>query len=145
VSDGIPESTPRGGLRGALAQVGVSLLDLVRTRLELAALEFTEQRERAKSGLILLLVAMFFFAFAILAASALIVLFFWDTHRLPALAAVAAGHLLIGVIALMRLKAREKSAAAPFAQTLAEFERDRQWMTGEVRDETAAETEPRNE
>lgn len=134
----MPESTSTGGLRGALAQVGLSMLDLVRTRLELAALEFTEQRERAKSGLILLLVAAFFFAFAILTASASIVVYFWDTHRLSALAAVAAGHLLIGVIALWRLKASARSGSAPFAQTLAEFERDRQWLTGEVRDETGS-------
>jgi uncharacterized membrane protein YqjE len=134
----MPESTSTGGLRGALARIGVSFLDLVRTRLELAALEFTEQRERAKSGLLLLLIAVFFVSFAILTASALIVVIFWDTHRLAALAAVAAGHLLIGVIALWRLKVSERSASAPFAQTLAEFERDRQWVTGEARDEAGS-------
>lgn len=136
MSEGTPEAPPGGGLRHALKQVGVSLFDLVGTRLQLALLEFNEQRERAKSALLLVLVAAFFFALAILALSALIVAFFWDTHRLIALAAVAGGYLLIAVAALLVLKARERSAAAPFAQTIAEFERDRQWLAGDVRDES---------
>jgi uncharacterized membrane protein YqjE len=131
------ENASPGGLRGALGQAGISLLDLVRTRFELAALEFGEQRDNAKTTLVLLLVATFFSAFAVLAASALVVLIFWDTHRLWALGAVVLLHLFIAVGALSRLKAHERTMSAPFAQTLAEFERDRQWVTGEVHDEAA--------
>jgi uncharacterized membrane protein YqjE len=134
----MPEGAPPGsGLRHALQQVGSSLFDLIGTRLELAVLEFNEQRERAKSALVLLLVAALFFAFAVIALTALIVVYYRDTHRLIALAAVTAAHLVIAVGALMRLKARESDSTAPCAQTMAEFQRDREWLAGNVRDEAA--------
>lgn len=135
MNEEVPGSTSTGGLRRALEQVGVSFLDLVGTRLQLAMLEFAEQREKAKSALILILVATIFIAFAVLAVSALVVVYFWDTHRLQALAGVAVAHLAIGIGALWRLSASE-SATTPFAETLAEFERDRRWIAGETGRET---------
>ena len=134
MSDATPESAPIGSLRRALARAGAAAVELVRTRLELAALEFAEERERAKSRVILAAVAGTFFAFAVLAASALVVLCFWDTHRLAALAAVTALHLAIGAGALWRLSATRRAAPTPFPATLAELERDRQWLAGELRD-----------
>ena len=59
---------------------------------------------------------------------------FWDSHRVTAIAAVTAVHLAIGVGALLRLRAAERAAPPPFQATLAELERDRQWLAGEMRD-----------
>ena len=134
MSDGTPRGASSGGLRGALAQAGASIVDLLRTRFELASIEFAEERDRAKASLVLLVVAALFCAIALLALSALVVLCFWDTHRLAAMAAVTAVHLAIGLGALWRLKASQRSAPAPFAQTLAELERDREWLAAMVQD-----------
>ena len=134
MSDGTPESAPAGGLRRALARAGAAAIELVRTRVELAALEFAEERERAKIHLLLAVIAATFFAFAVLCASALIVLVFWDTHRVAAIAAVTALHVVIGGGALWRLRASHRAAPPPFQATLAELERDRQWLAGEMRD-----------
>jgi uncharacterized membrane protein YqjE len=135
VSDDAPERIePTGGLRRGLARAACAAIELVRTRVELAALEFSEQRDRAKLTLILGVVAATFFAFAILCASALVVLFFWDTHRVAAMAVVTLVHLGIGAGALWRLKAVQREATPPFEQTLAELDRDRRWIAGELHD-----------
>ena len=134
MSDGTPGSASTGGLRRALARVGAAAAELVRTRIELAALEFAEERERAKIRLLLAVIAATFFAFAVLCASALVVLVFWDTYRVAAIGAVTALHLAIGAGALWRLRATQDTAPPPFQATLAELERDRQWLAGEMRD-----------
>ncbi len=134
MSDGTPGTAPPVGLRQALTRAGAAAVELVRTRVELAALEFAEERERAKLRLVLAVVAATFFAFAVLCASALVVLAFWDTHRMAAIAAVTLLHLAIGVGALLGLRASQRSAPSPFRATLAELDRDRQWLAGEMRD-----------
>jgi uncharacterized membrane protein YqjE len=134
VSDETPGYPPAGGLRRALARVGVAAVELARTRIELAALEFAEERERTKLLLILAIVAATFLAFAVLCASALVVVMFWDTHRVAAIATVTAVHFAIGAGALLRLRARQHTAPPPFQSSLAELERDRQWLAGELRD-----------
>ncbi len=132
MSQGTSGSTSSGGLRRLLAQAGVAAVDLLRTRFELASIEFAEERERAKASLVLVVIAALFCAIALLALSALVVLCFWDTHRLAAMAAVTATHLVIGVGAIWRLKVSQRSSSAPFAQTLAELERDREWLAAMV-------------
>jgi uncharacterized membrane protein YqjE len=134
VSDGTSGGASSGGLRRLLARASVAGLDLLRTRFELASIEFAEERERAKASLVLVVIAALFCAIALLALSALVVLCFWDTHRLAAMAAVTATHLAIGVGAIWRLKVTQRSASAPFAQTLAELERDREWLAAMVHD-----------
>jgi len=135
VSDDAPGPIePTGGLRRALARAAGAAIELVRTRVELAAVEFAEQRERAKLTILLGVVAATFFAFAILCASALVVLLFWDTHRVAAIAVVTLVHLAVGAGALWRLKTVQREATPPFGQTLAELDRDRRWIAGELHD-----------
>ena len=134
MSDGTPGSGTAAGLRGALARAGAAVIELVRTRIELASLEFVEQRENAKTHIVLAVIAGVFLAFAVLSASALVVLVFWDTHRVIAVAGVTAFHALVGVVALMRLRAAQRASPPPFAATLAELERDRQWLAAGLRD-----------
>ncbi len=134
MSEGTSGTGPAGGLRGALMRAGGAAVELVRTRVELAALEFSEERERAKHHLILAVIAATFFAFAVLCASALVVVVFWESHRVASIAAVTLVHLAIGIGALSRLRTGQRTAPPPFQATLAEIERDRQWLAGEIRD-----------
>jgi len=134
VSDASPESAPAGGLRQALARAGAAAVEFLHTRVDLAGLELAEERERAKLQFLLAGVAAMFLAFAVLCASALVVVVFWDTHRVAAIAGVTILHLVIGGMALQRLRAHQRSTPRPFTATLAELERDRQWLAGEFRD-----------
>ena len=128
MSEGTSGSAPAAGLRGALTRASAALIELLRTRIELAALEFSEQREHAKGALVLLGIAGFFLALAILSASALVVILFWDTHRVAAIAGVTVFHALVGIGALVRLQSVQRDAPKPFAATLAELDRDREWL-----------------
>ena len=134
MSDAAPGSAPTGGLRRALARAGASLLGLVRTRLELATVEFQEERGRTLSGLVLVSVAVLAFAFALLMLSALVVVVFWDTYRIAALAGVTIFYVIIGVWAVTRLTEQRRNAPSPFSATLAELERDAQWLNDEFHD-----------
>ncbi|MDH5247076.1 MAG: phage holin family protein, partial [Betaproteobacteria bacterium] len=99
----------RRGLRSATVQLAESLLGLGRTRLELAAVEFEEARARASERLVLVLIAGLCFALAVLAASMLVVVLFWDTHRIAALCGVTIVYALLGLAALWRLAAQKRS------------------------------------
>jgi uncharacterized membrane protein YqjE len=127
VNDG-SSSEGSGGLRAALARLGAAGIEFSRTRIELATVEFSEERERTTRRLILVAAAALGFAFALLGLSAFVVVWFWDTHRLLALGAVTLVYALIGGVALMRLQSFQRSAPKPFATTLAELERDRDWL-----------------
>jgi uncharacterized membrane protein YqjE len=131
VSDGTSGGSKQG-LRGALARLGAAVLGLVHTRLELAAVELDEERARTVDRLALVLIAVPCFASALLAASALVVVWLWDTHRIAALSGVTIAYLLIGLVALWRLRVLRHPGSPPFAGTLAELERDRAWIADKL-------------
>ena len=123
------QSAPRS-LRGSAARLGASLLGLVRTRLELASLELAEERDRVQQQLTLLLAAMAMFMFAVLFLASWVIAYYWDTHRLTAIAIVAVVFAGAGA-ALLALRSQAASVApTPFAATIAEFERDRAMLAG---------------
>ena len=122
-------------MRGAIEALGGALLGLLHTRLSLAAVELEEVRERAVERLIVVLIAVLAFGFAVLGVSALVVVAFWDTNRIAALCIVILVYLAIGLFALWRLAARSGTERPPFAETIAQFERDRVWLTGRAGDE----------
>ena len=70
-----------------------------------------------------------------MAASALVVVIFWDDHRVAALVGVTAFYLLVGLVALWRIDVKRRTDPPPFAATLAEIERDREWLSTRVRGE----------
>jgi len=112
------------GFAGALSGIASTAVALLRTRLELATVEFEEERERIKSMLSLIVVATVFACFAVVTLSILVIAYFWDTHPLAAIAGVAIFHALIAGGALLALKQQGQAHGQPFAATLAELERD---------------------
>ena len=63
-------------------------LGLARTRLELATIEYTEERARIGQQLALLLAGIGCVLFAVFFAAAAVVIYFWDTHRFAAILGV---------------------------------------------------------
>ena len=132
MSDAAPGIPPAGGLRRALGRVGASVVGLARTRIELATIEFQEERERAVERLVLIAVALLGFCCALFMLTALVVVLFWDTHRVAAIACVTLFYVAVGAFALWRLSALQHSSPKPFAATLAELERDAQAFSDEL-------------
>jgi uncharacterized membrane protein YqjE len=132
VVTGVPRGRSSRGFRGAVEALGGALLGLLHTRLSLAAVELDEVRQRALERLVVVLVAAVCFAFALLGASALVVVAFWDTNRVAALCILILVYIVVGLLALWRLASRGRTERPPFAETIAQFERDRVWLTGKA-------------
>lgn len=121
----MPDSSaerPVAGLAAALSGIGTTLVALLRTRLELATIEFEEERERIKLSLVLIVVAAGFGCFTLVALSVLVVVLLWDLYPLAALSGLVVVYGVIATGALVAL--RRLLARRPFAATLSELERD---------------------
>ncbi len=119
------ETPPRsGGLSDAIFRLGGTVLALLRTRLELATVEFEEERERATELLVLVLSAVLLALFALLFASVFVIAYFWDAYRLWAIAGVTLFYVVLAIITFMRLKQRGRDKPPAFAATLAELGQD---------------------
>ena len=113
-----------GGISSALSRLTGSLLALLQTRLELATVEFREERERAKEAIFLTVCATSLALFGLLFASLFVIVYFWDSNRLAAAGAVAAFYIVLAIVAYARLRQRLHNRPAPFAATLAELQED---------------------
>ncbi len=111
-------------LADTLRQIGTGALGLARQRLELAALDIEEEMLRVGTLLAALLVAVLLGTLAVATAIALVVVLFWDTARVPALATcfvvLAAGTALVA----WRLAQALRTKPPLLATTLAELDKD---------------------
>jgi uncharacterized membrane protein YqjE len=112
-------------LRGALARLADALVGLARTRLELATVEYTEERARIGQQLALLLAGVGCVLFALFFAAATVVIFFWDTHRFVAILCVVVFFAGAGALLLWRRAEIAQTSPIPFAATVAELDKDR--------------------
>jgi uncharacterized membrane protein YqjE len=119
-----PHVRQPAGLGGAVAQLSASALAMLQTRIELAAVEFAEERERARIMLLLILSTVLVALFALLFASVFIIAYFWDTYRLTAVGAVTGFYLALAIIFMIRLRQRMQQKHSPFAATLSQLEED---------------------
>ena len=112
-------------LRGALARLADALLGLARTRLELAAVEYTEERGRVTQQLTLLIAGIGCLLFALFFLAAGVIAYFWDTHRFAAIIGVIVAFAVVGAALLWRRAEVANTAPIPFAASVAEIEKDR--------------------
>ncbi len=118
------------GPLGSARALGASLLALLGTRVELAAIELKEEAERRKRLAVLALVAVVFLGTGLLLLAFLLVVLFWDTLRLPAIAGVTLLYTAIGAWAFLRFRAILRDSPPPFSATLDEFKRDLDMVRG---------------
>lgn len=118
------------GLLTSARALGATLLDILGTRAELALLELREEGERRKAILALLVVAILFFALGLLLVALFVVVLFWDTHRLAAVAAMTLLYLAVAATAFTRVVARVRASPPPFEATLRELAADREALRG---------------
>lgn len=121
---------PAASLRALASTLG----ELAATRVELAIVELREETARRRDMLILAGAVGVFAAFGLLFASFLVVAVFWDTHRLAAIAGVAAADFAIAGAALWRLRAKIATSPPPFEATLRELAADRALLAGACAD-----------
>lgn len=115
----------KGGLRGSLRQLGATVLGILQTRLALAGVELEEALQDFFAAMAVALAMMLFATLGLLVFTMLIVVAFWDTHRLLALALLSFTYLALAVYFGLRLR-RTLAERTPLLQaSLAELEKDR--------------------
>lgn len=126
--DASPAGERAPGIRDLLGRLAASVASTLDTRVQLAALEFAEERARARDRLVLVLVAAIAGGFALLGANAVIVALLWDALGWVALLLPTLAWALVAALAAWRLSVASRREERPFAATLAEFERDRAFL-----------------
>lgn len=124
-----PKLPRAGGVGSAFAGLVESFIGLASTRARLARVELVEERERLILRSTLMLAGLLLVAVAALFAGAFVVVLFWDTHRLVAIATVTIVLAVAGALMILRARAIGRDAPQPFAATLAEFEKDRERLS----------------
>ena len=116
------------GLFKSLKTLSVSLVSIVHTRLELLSTDVAEEREQLTSFLVLALVALGCLGVGAVLLAMLVVVSFWETHRLLALSGMTGLFLMAGIgfgwFAMHRVRTKPRL----FEASLAELSKDRQQL-----------------
>ncbi len=107
-----------------VGRIGGTLLAMVETRLELAALEVEEESQRLLGYFALALLSLILFGIAMVLVSLTIILVFWDTYRLEAALVLAALFGVAGTLVGMKLKKAFATRPRMLASTVAELNKD---------------------
>ncbi|MGE8691181.1 MAG: phage holin family protein [Achromobacter sp.] len=122
------------GLRKSVFGIASSLVGLLRTRLELLALEAADEKARLLKLLGMAFAALLFLTLAVLVFTVTVAVAFWPTEdRYLALGLLAAFYGIVGVVLLLMLRHGLVYGAPPFSATLEELARDAE-LLDRVRD-----------
>lgn len=114
------------GLFSSLKNLTVTLVDIIHTRLELLSTDLEEGRERLISLLAMTFIALFCLCFGTVLLAILIVVAFWDTHRLLALSSLTGLFLVSGTVLSVQALRALNAMPRMFAASLAELSKDHQ-------------------
>jgi len=99
-------------------------VELVATRLALAAVELREARRQLVTSLVLLAVALGAALLALIFATLGVVAYFWDTHRYGAIATVTLVYAIAAGVAVWRVRVLRDAAPPLLGATIDELRRD---------------------
>ena len=115
---GSPRSSPR--------RLGAAFLGLLHSHVELLGIELQEQKARTVSLLLFAGLALVFALLLLVGLSTLVLIVFWDDHRLAAIIGLCVFYALATVFCGIRLKAAIFDESSPFNATLEELAKDRE-------------------
>ncbi|TWG86227.1 putative membrane protein YqjE [Cupriavidus gilardii J11] len=113
-------------LMDSLRTLASSSVSMLQTRLELASVELSEEKNRLLRMALLALVGLVFFGLSLFALTGLVVLLFWDNYRVQALGALIVIYLAIAAGCMLAARNILRNAPALFEATLAEIDKDRE-------------------
>lgn len=112
------------GLLSSLKNLTISLIAIVHTRLELISNDLEEGRERFISLLALAFISLFSLCFGAVLLTILVVVIFWDTHRLLVLCSLTGLFIVVGSVIGAMVVRRLKLMPRMFEASLAELIKD---------------------
>ena len=113
-----------GGLLESLRAMGRTAAEALHVRGELFAVELREELARRRMHLLLAALAFGFLHTALLLATLLVAVAFWDTHRIAALGGMTALYLACGIGVVLGLRHQIAASPRPFAASIAELGQD---------------------
>jgi uncharacterized membrane protein YqjE len=126
MSQGI--AAPARGLLEALGDLAATLVAMAHTRLDLLSTDLEEDRDHLLNLTIASLGAVFFLGVGVVLSALLLVVLFWDTHRILILGLLAAAFLALGLAAAAQARRLARTKPRLFASSLSELFKDRQQL-----------------
>jgi uncharacterized membrane protein YqjE len=118
-------STSSKGLFESITALTSTLVAIVHTRLELLSTDLEEDRERLMSLVTLSLISLFSMMIAVVLVTITLVVAFWDSYRVLALASIAGVFLIVGVATWLAAIHKAKNKPKKFIASLLELIKDR--------------------
>jgi uncharacterized membrane protein YqjE len=119
----------KGGLLESVKRLAATLLAMGQTRLELLSNDLEEERAWLTSMLLWTLITLFCATLAVVLATFLIVVVFWDSYRLLALSIMIVIFVLAAGFAWRVVHNISKHKPRLFSASLAELSKDREQLT----------------
>jgi uncharacterized membrane protein YqjE len=117
---------PESELVDTARRLWASVLEGVHLRVELLALEVGEERKRLVELVLSALIAVFAGFMVVLSVNVVLLVLFWDTHRVGAAVAMCAFYALTALAAAAYHRSRSRRTVPPFAATADVLARDEQ-------------------
>lgn len=109
---------------GSAGRIASTLVTMIGTRLELAAVEFQEDARRMLGHLAWTLLAVQMAMFALTLVALFVIVLFWDSYRLEAIGGMAVLFGLVAAIILLKVRAGFNTETPLLGATLAELRSD---------------------
>ena len=129
-AEGPARAQPATGLFASARDLLATALAIVHTRLELVTTEIEEELHRVAEILLWMFIVVFFAGLTVLMLAFVIVVVFWDDHRILAASLTALGFLAITGIAVLVVRAKTKARPKLLEATIEEIRRDREALGG---------------
>jgi uncharacterized membrane protein YqjE len=115
---------PAGGLFDSLRALLATLVTMAHTRVELFGTELEEELRRVLALLLGGLAVLALASLALLFCGLVVIVAYWDTHRVAATAGVAIGFMVLAAVSYLAVRARTRRQSRLLGSTLDELERD---------------------
>ena len=109
---------------GPAGRISASLIEGLHLRLELFALEMSQERDRVVARVVLCVVLALSAFLLLLSLHAALLVVFWDSYRVQVSVAMVAFYAIVVVTSLLMLRRRKRTQEEPFAATQQVLRRD---------------------
>jgi len=116
------------GWTGAARRLASNTVGAVQNRIELFALELREEKNQAVGVLIWVCVTVLCALMALVAFTAMVILFIPEDKRAWAAGGFLILYLGLAVFALLKARGRMSDETPPFSATIEEFRKDQEWL-----------------
>lgn len=121
-------STSSISLFESLKALTATLVTIVHTRLELLSTDLEEDRERLMSLVMLSLIALFSLLIGAVLVTITLVVVFWDSYRVLALASISGVFIIVGAGTWIAAVRQAKKKPKMFVASLLELVKDRKHL-----------------